>query len=105
MSKPTPGPWVADGNEVKVKDGMWMSVCTVDGAETDGLNEANAQLCAAAPELLHALKSIVERMWRQAGGHSHPNDEDRAMGAPADCPQCLHDSARAAIAKAEGRAE
>lgn len=95
-SKHTPGPWrvfrstdgrviigIGESDGGGITDagfGTWR-----DGAE----QEANAQLIAAAPELLAALKSLVAERKREWGGFGHhPGDE----------------SANAAIAKAEGRA-
>lgn len=82
---PTPGPWVirfdfnvfgGDGRLVASAGGHANNVTPLG---TDAENRANAHLIAAAPELLEALKLIVEH-----------------FGDPLKV-------ARAAIAKAEGR--
>ena len=63
----TPGPWRAertgpwdgwDGWEVIAKDGA--TVCNGLGSQRDPIREANALLIAAAPEMLAALKAIVD---------------------------------------------
>lgn len=96
----TPGPWVVWG--VSSNDGEAEVISNADGSKTicwtadtysededDGLvtNEdlANARLIAAAPEMLIALKMCAERLGEMDCG---PEWE----------------AARAAIAKAEGRA-
>lgn len=83
MSKHTPGPWYAD----KLQDrnaynifqyGGTSALLTIGGIGSDV--EANARLIAAAPDMLNALKLIVE-------------SGDRAAV----------EIARAAIAKAENK--
>ena len=82
----TPGPWhtykTGDGTEAAIADanGDGLAWCAIPDREQSA---ANARLIATAPELLDALKEMV------AG------DESRFM------PGYL--SAKAAIAKAEGR--
>ena len=92
MSKHTPGPWavnrlITSGNQslgfhiTAPRDGSVSPVCV--GEDTGyGEIDANARLIAAAPDLLEALKVIVEN-----GG----------IG-----PESMFHDARAAIAKAEG---
>jgi hypothetical protein len=93
VAEHTPGPWVAEFSEaVSVLDGERGRVCTINwlkgpygafGRKPDAEGEANARLIAAAPDLLAALKAVV---------------------AIADRKTDEFDLARAAIAKAEGRA-
>jgi hypothetical protein len=67
----TPGPWVAEftGPHATTRDGMWeIAPVGPDGqpdwdrevAATADTNEANARLIAAAPELLEALKAMMD---------------------------------------------
>ncbi|MEI6474581.1 MAG: hypothetical protein WCO75_04240 [Planctomycetota bacterium] len=81
----TPGPWkLVAGNHIQSEWGQigrtWM-MCNGDSV-------ANAHLIAAAPELLEALKSLVDL----EDGHVGVFTLDEIM-----------DAARAAIAKAEGK--
>jgi hypothetical protein len=90
MSGHTPGPWMFRRAKERPRfiieglsstgSGVWF-LADVEGRSID-TNEANARLIAAAPELLAALKDLVE----------FEDRDDR-----------LRDAARAAIAKAEGR--
>lgn len=93
MSKYTPWRYSQQGSEFRVADTGETRVATVQ-------LEADARLLVAAPDLVTALQDIVTRLWTQPGGHFHPTDEDRAMGAPGVCPQCIHDRAVAALKKA-----
>lgn len=92
MSAHTPGPWTTfprggnRGVDICHSGNKALAVTVHDPEEND---DANSNLIAAAPDLLAALKSIAE-------GCSFPeNDVQRA----------IRDRARAAISKAEGRAE
>jgi hypothetical protein len=84
MSKHTPGPWVQRKGELKGSDGNNVCVWGLGLAHCsrDAVAEANARLIAAAPDLLEALKEIVQR-----------NEIQHWFNL---------DQARAAIAKAEG---
>lgn len=92
MSKHTLGPWTVDTDTggrkpIMAKDGI-TSVAHTDGLENEDLDEANARLIAAAPEMLQALKRAVSML--------------QAVGMPADAiPQDL-EKMEDAIAKAEG---
>lgn len=92
MSDYTPGPWT-----VGDKRGVWVGpvVMADDGkrgvAFVVGGSVANARLLAAAPELLAALKRVVQYIDEYPTGGYHINDVIR---------QC-----HALIAKAEGRGE
>ncbi len=91
----TPGPW-RRGQEVQF--GPRFSGVTIRGSSTvaivvegSGRADANARLIAAAPELLDALKGIVEAVDPAIGGGTL---EDWATGPVT--------AARAAIARATG---
>jgi len=58
--------------------------------------EANCSLIAAAPDMLVALKAIVDLQGKAAGGFPLSEDENRAWAL-------ANHNARAAIAAAEGR--
>lgn len=88
--KHTPGPWMVEGRTVYAlnEDGYNRFSALVQDAHTPGDElEANAQLIAAAPELLEALEQFVA--WVDAPCESAFSDSQLA-------------SARAAIAKATG---
>jgi hypothetical protein len=60
MSKHTPGPWVAEEYPVSPDHTVW-GVCDGNGRlMTDIHTEADARLIAAAPELLQALRWLLE---------------------------------------------
>ena len=101
MSKHTPGPWIGAGpsfgdplprytteivTEREDEDGAATSICELPFHHHDDENEANARLIAAAPELLEALKEIV----------------DAADGAGWEQLDPSFKKARAAIARATG---
>jgi hypothetical protein len=78
----TPGPWVAERNShywhirpVSGTPPFIGDVCASNPEDADsGLQEANARLVAAAPELLEALKNLVSIpafnvLLRVNGGH------------------------------------
>ncbi|ELQ5981190.1 hypothetical protein R2207_001467 [Cronobacter sakazakii] len=71
--KGTPGPWVASKTDRGIgpicKDddqsyGMILPVAWVEFDERPGVHQANANLIAAAPDLLEALNSIMELQTR-----------------------------------------
>lgn len=108
MSAHTPGPWlfVAEGTEcdgvnvrysVSSEDATSIAsgqsqehMADISGAILEGECIANARLIAAAPELLAALRDLIE----QFEEHDERNREP-------ECPVCYAvQQARAAIAKA-----
>ena len=103
----TPGPWrIGDaGNTIfgpKMVDGsLAVMVASISrpGRDLDA-KHANARLIAAAPELLAELQRLYEAARTMA-------DPEHCLHATREyLPWCaLADKARAAIAKAEGRAE
>lgn len=93
MSKHTPGPWfIGDANKPSeythgIQAGDFIVADLCDDAHTAGTRRANARLIAAAPELLEALKGLL-------------NVISETRGIPA------HEAVQAslaAIAKAEGK--
>lgn len=95
----TAGPWYAT-----TRQGSWdwvvardakNEICQMfhDGSELNETGEANARLIAAAPELLDALREMVEVM-------SFPRSHAARTGRTAEVVSL---QAAAAIAKAEGR--
>ena len=109
MSKHTPGPWEVEANGVTVrqqKKRYAMKICRaweIYMARSE--REANARLIAAAPELLAALKALLEGcVWKDA--HTFQDGTEIPAGwstkrMPTDA--ALTD-ARAAISTAEGGA-
>ena len=102
-TKHTPGPWRADGFDV-VRDGSYpeggnkeFHLATTGYALADpDVRRANARLIAAAPELLEVLLLIDETIG-DAIVHEYDKEHQTRIGAAMF-------RARAAIAKAEGRA-
>lgn len=97
----TPGPWkVGTGWVMGPENQKGAPICTIGVSPVD---DANARLIAAAPDLLAALKDIIEN------AVSVGEDEDlcafcgRYGGPICDSDDCAGNSARAAIAKAEDR--
>jgi hypothetical protein len=86
MKEHTPGPWVLNtewlGDDlpnhipVSSKKGQHLALAQVVWSMEDDTNsgvnsptcEANARLIAAAPELLEALKTLLEREWQDDDG-------------------------------------
>ena len=99
MSAHTPGPWRAvkrAGSYTSpfvIVDGSGSGIANLEGNQLNptgtsiGAAEANASLIAAAPELLEALRNLLDLTWPSLD-----------MGE-----QSVIDLARAAIAKAEGK--
>jgi hypothetical protein len=108
MANSTPGPWkMRDDREVEIMlcgiDGVsdWVHAVDDKGANVAGCygrsyeeNAANARLIAAAPDLLAALRDVLEVLeWKL-----HPEWDGSAT------PESAIGKARAAIAKATGGA-
>lgn len=96
----TPGPWVARRNSAFwefAQQGKWVTigdVCSTNPSNPDdGLQEANARLIAAAPDMLDALEMAL------ASGLIRASDPVNDPGTL--CP--VHDAISAAIAKARGQ--
>src|SRR6185312_11463399 len=94
---PTPGPWRAFEDRIYgiCRDGREHIIVDCDSPYVQDA-EANARLIAAAPDMLVALKAIVDLQGKAAGGFPLSEDENRAWAL-------ANHNARAAIAAAEGR--
>ena len=116
MAEHTPGPWKVvpgyfDGEFVVVKDGpagpSAMGITTVDGRGYSQ-NEANADLIAAAPDLLEALEVAVQIV--ASDGRCDPKCASTALLLPIDDRRCdcgieeIIWRAKQAITKARGQA-
>jgi len=96
MNKHTPGPWDIYFN---AQDDLVIRKMFPDGQESHVVAHChsgfdNARLIAAAPELLEALKTLLNLNdnYSSFGGEIHRDRIDRAW-----------DNARAALAKARGK--
>ncbi|HFV9210170.1 TPA: hypothetical protein ACIAH4_004424 [Enterobacter roggenkampii] len=95
--KGTPGPWVNVGGWVDAERSGALSsiVCAINWAaprNPESVNDANAQLISAAPELLEALQDFM----------ANASGEAESCGHSFEC-VCRFDKAKAAIAKALGK--
>lgn len=97
-TKHTPGPWSVrhqpyrDGFKFAVcGEDFWPAAIFSDGRSNAGTAEANAALIAAAPEMLDALRGLV-------------NCHTGAVWQTAEAQRRWWLAAAAAISKAEGRA-
>ena len=79
--KGTPGPWINVGGWVDAKKSGDLSsiICAIDSVASinpESVNDANANLIAAAPELLEALQCIIEACaWDTYGNPGYENLE------------------------------
>ncbi|WP_220703782.1 hypothetical protein [Citrobacter braakii] len=99
--KGTPGPWIASTTDRSVgpvcRDddqsyGMILPVAWVEFDGKPGHHQANANLIAAAPDLLKALQDFM----------ANASGEAESCGHSFEC-ICRFDKAKAAIAKALGK--
>ena len=90
----TPGPWVTKGPHIMEAGPSFNWVASVQVSNMPEW-EANARLIAAAPELLEALQDLAEEAARSV--YPQPDKPDSAWAKLV--------RARAAIAKATGRAD
>jgi hypothetical protein len=109
MSKHTPGPWFVTGNmtlyvEARIGGGLVQEVAAVGPTEADSgygpQQRANADLIAAAPDLLEALTQCRAELLAMIDMHNQQDEDDGSW---------LYDyqtvvEADAAIAKARGEA-
>lgn len=101
----TKGPWVADGFDIFSED-MDSHVCIISSWLDEEVEDANANLIAAAPDLLEALQEVVAaiKITLRVG-----HDRIIELGGECDSPEVMikgHSEiarAEAAIAKALGQ--
>ncbi len=103
MTKHTPGPWKFSAESI---DPEWSVVTTAGGSVIANVNDrhdqpANASLIAAAPDMLEALKEALSHLDENA---RFLRDIQAHAGKVSDAFSSA-DKVRAAIAKAEGKAE
>lgn len=84
--KGTPGPWSTDrAGDVFAEggrnDGQFGIVAGVAGADWSAEDVANANLIAAAPELLEALQSILSKAHKQNWNDKYPEEVEAAQAA------------------------
>ena len=117
-TKHTPGPWVAEcdpsNNNSEIATIAWVADWCV-GIPTPGypggnyrdteygLAEADARLIAAAPDLLKALRSVIDALESREDVYDGSDGEPRPNEAMSLLSE-FGDVARAAIAKATGDA-
>lgn len=79
--KVTPGPWgVFKGTMIESKSGVF--ICDVLGHSTSQEeDEANANLIAAAPELLEALQAMLNKAYKQNWNDQYPDEIETAQAA------------------------
>jgi len=99
----TPGPYHVSGSGPRVRRlksaGGRTIAHVLFSARHESECEATAQLLAAAPDLLVALRTLVVAC--PCGQHAQGIDRPRCMKVTQACSRC--ESALAVIAKAEGR--
>ncbi|ENJ7583121.1 hypothetical protein ACVS1I_002121 [Providencia rettgeri] len=96
--KHTPAPWLTDRNNTHTgqiatvhgcENNSWVEIWSTNWPESESVQEANANLIAAAPELLEALIELTESAKEAIDGLGDLSD--------------AIDTAKAAIAKALGQ--
>ncbi|MDH2372168.1 hypothetical protein [Providencia rettgeri] len=96
--KHTPAPWLTDRNNTHTgqiatvhgcENNSWVEIWSTNWPESESVQEANANLIAAAPELLEALIELTESAKEAVDGLGDLSD--------------AIDTAKAAIAKALGQ--
>jgi hypothetical protein len=66
-TKHTPGPWISSSYGFNVLgDNQRVSVCQLDGKQSQVVKEANAKLIAAAPDLLNACNEALNFIMPEA---------------------------------------
>lgn len=89
--KGTPGPWLTDRNNCHAgriatvhgcKNNDWVEIWSTNWPENEDVQEANARLMAAAPDLLNALINLIEywKMDETAEAHAAMIAINKALG-------------------------
>lgn len=100
IAQHTPGPWIVNSGQIYGEDGDTICMMQAMGY-MDPMDDANAALIAASPDLLAALKSLIEDMAEAHADELATNHHGDGKGG---CTYCQSMRAGyAAIAKAEGR--
>lgn len=86
--KHTPGPWFINGHErytkyveARIGGGWVQEVAACGPTENPEQQEANARLCAAAPELLEALEACVARITNEVADAEFLDEVEQARAA------------------------
>lgn len=88
--KGTPGPWVASKTDRSIgpvsRDddqsyGMILPVAWVEFDGNDAYQQANANLIAAAPDLLEALQEMLNKAYKQNWNDQYPDEVSKAQAA------------------------
>ncbi|QXB91356.1 hypothetical protein I6L81_19765 [Providencia rettgeri] len=106
--KGTPAPWLTDRNNCHsghiatvhgCENNDWVEIWSTDWPESESVQEANAHLIAAAPELLEALIELVQSYDKCSIDHNGLCQEHFLQEAN----DCTFKKANLAIAKALGQ--
>ncbi|WP_068446056.1 hypothetical protein [Providencia heimbachae] len=106
--KGTPAPWLTDRNNTHTgqiatvhgcENNSWVEIWSTNWPESESVQEANANLIAAAPELLEALIEIVQSYDKCSIDHNGLCQEHFLQEAN----DCTFKKANLAIAKALGQ--
>ncbi|HHN5906570.1 TPA: hypothetical protein ACRRD7_000603 [Enterobacter hormaechei] len=88
--KGTPGPWVASKTDRSIgpvsRDddqsyGMILPVAWVEFDGNDAYQQANANLIAAASDLLEALQEMLNKAYKQNWNDQYPDEVSKAQAA------------------------
>ena len=108
MSNHTPGPWEITGpnvRESKSRGLLFVQSCPFADAEPDAdEQDANRKLVAASPDLLRVAKALLQRGPVGIESECHWCGREGEDTEHCSSDDCMGTLARAAIAKAEGRA-
>lgn len=110
--KGTPGPWLTDRNNFHAgriatihgcKNNDWVEIWSTNWPENEDVQEANARLMTAAPDLLSALQGIQQSMAKYIEIANNIGMDVTADGFYLGHAMEVEEQARAAINKALGR--